>query len=116
MCLRVASHPQDPINHTGPVEFQDIIIEEGQMFLLPGNTPHSPIRFADTIGLVIERFRTAEHTDKLRWYCEQCTGLVHEESFRCEDIVNQLKLIMQSYSSNVDLRTCKACGHVNPTK
>lgn len=38
-------------------EFQDVPIKEGEIFLLPGNTPHSPQRFPDTVGLVIEQKR-----------------------------------------------------------
>ena len=41
--------------------------QEGEVFLLPGNTPHSPQRFADTVGLVIEQRRRPDNTDKLRW-------------------------------------------------
>lgn len=34
--------------------FKSVPIPQGHCFLLPGNVPHSPQRFADTLGLVIE--------------------------------------------------------------
>lgn len=107
MCLRVHEEGR----------FRDIIIGEGQMFLLPGNTPHNPIRFADTIGLVIERRRLPEeHIDHLRWYCDRCGQVVYEESFFVADINNQLKPVIERYAGDDSLRTCKACGHINSPK
>jgi 3-hydroxyanthranilate 3,4-dioxygenase len=64
--------------------FRDIHINEGEMFLLPGmltlhftggsihyahsgNTPHNPVRFADTVGIVIERTRPEASFGMSKW-------------------------------------------------
>ena len=36
---------------------KDININEGEIFLLPSKVPHSPQRFENTVGLVVERKR-----------------------------------------------------------
>ncbi|KAK5666735.1 3-hydroxyanthranilic acid dioxygenase [Batrachochytrium dendrobatidis] len=97
-------------------EFKDIPIKENEMFLLPGNVPHNPVRFENTVGVVLERKRPAGSLDHLRWYCEQCTEIVYQESFHCTNLGTQLKPVIQRYFASEDLRTCKKCGHVNPTK
>ena len=44
-------------------EFVDITIGEGDIFLLPPRVPHSPQRFRDTVGIVVERPRAAHELD-----------------------------------------------------
>lgn len=41
--------------------------DQGNIFLLPGRVPHSPQRYANTMGLVIERERKKEELDGLMW-------------------------------------------------
>ena len=43
----------------------DIPIKQGELFLLPGNTPHSPMRPEGTVGLVIELKRSENENDGL---------------------------------------------------
>ncbi|OWK10635.1 HAAO [Cervus elaphus hippelaphus] len=45
---------------------RDMVIRQGEIFLLPAGVPHSPQRFANTVGLVIERKRLKTELDGLR--------------------------------------------------
>ncbi len=90
----------------------DIPIKEGEMFLLPPHTPHSPQRPAGTVGLVLERVRREGEMDKLIWYCENCDKKLNEETFALKDIVNQLKEALEAYINDVQKRTCEHCGTV----
>jgi 3-hydroxyanthranilate 3,4-dioxygenase len=91
---------------------ETIDIREGDMFLLPPRIPHSPRRPANTVGIVIERYRKEGEMDKLMWFCEKCAHKLHEATFPMTDIVNQLPVIMNAFFADEDLRTCKECGTV----
>lgn len=91
---------------------ETIDIREGEMFLLPPRIPHSPQRPANTVGLVIERYRRNGENDKLMWFCENCNHLLHEASFEMKDIVHQLPVVMNAFMASEDLRTCKKCGAI----
>ena len=51
---------------------KDIVIKEGECFMLPSRIPHSPQRFENTVGMVIERERLDKETDGLRWDPRDC--------------------------------------------
>ena len=93
-------------------EFKDIHINEGDIYLLPGKVPHSPQRFTNTIGLVVEQKREAHHVDALEWYCEKCGNLLFRETFNVSNIVTELPPLMNKFMGNEDLRTCKKCSAV----
>lgn len=89
---------------------KDIIIKEGEMFLLPPKIPHSPQRPANTIGLVVERQRLEHEDDGLIWYCENCNTVMYEEYFHMGDIVKQLQGIFERFYTNPEYSTCQQCG------
>jgi len=93
---------------------RDIPIREGEMLLLPPNVPHSPQRGADTVGLVLERRRAPGEEDRFRWYCDRCHAVVHEAALFVSDLGTQLKPVLETYRTDERLRTCRACGAVNP--
>ncbi len=90
----------------------DIHINEGDIFLLPPRTPHSPQRGPNTVGLVIERKREKKELDGFMWYCENCGEKVYEEYEYVTDIVKQLPPIFERFYDNPGNCTCKKCGTV----
>ena len=90
----------------------DIPIDEGEIFLLPANLPHSPRRPANTIGLVIERTRHAGEFDGFQWYCENCGHKLYEEFVEVSNIETQLPQVFDRFFGNRAHRTCKQCGTV----
>lgn len=92
--------------------FRDIPIREGEMFLLPPDTPHNPVRFADTVGIVLEQPRPKDSKDRLRWYCQKCGHIVHEASFHCTDLGTQIKEAVNSFKEDEEKRKCKNCGEL----
>jgi 3-hydroxyanthranilate 3,4-dioxygenase len=94
--------------------FVDIPIREGEIFLLPPRVPHSPQRFKDTVGIVVERPRAPDELDGFMWFCPRCANKLHEEFLHVADIVKDLPPVFARFNANVGARTCKRCGHVAP--
>lgn len=90
----------------------DINIKEGEIFLLPARTPHSPRRPENTVGLVMEVNRPSGMLDAFQWYCENCGNKLYEEKMQVTDIVQDLPGVMEKFYANEELRTCKKCGTV----
>ncbi len=91
---------------------RDIHINEGDIFLLPPKTPHSPQRAANTVGLVMERKRLEHELDGFMWFCESCSSKLYEEFLPVKDIVKQLPPVFDRFYSSIDNRTCKNCGNI----
>jgi 3-hydroxyanthranilate 3,4-dioxygenase len=95
-------------------EQRGIPIREGEMLLLPPRVPHSPQRFADTVGIVVERARLPHELDGFMWFCENCSSKLYEEHVYVDDIVEQLPPIFERFYASEKKRTCDECGTVMP--
>ncbi len=89
---------------------KDIPIRQGEIFLLPPRTPHSPQRGPNTVGLVIEHKRAEKELDGFLWYCENCGSKMYEEFHYIDNIVTQLPPIFERFYDNAENSTCKKCG------
>ena len=89
-----------------------IPIKQGEMFLLPGKTPHQPRRPAGSVGLVIECKREdREMKDGLLWFCDKCNNKLHETYFVLHNIETDFIPRFKEFYGSKELRTCNECGH-----
>ncbi|KAJ6634265.1 hypothetical protein lerEdw1_014097 [Lerista edwardsae] len=98
MCLKIIENGE---------KHKDVHIKEGEMFLLPARIPHSPQRYENTVGLVIERKRLKTETDGLRYYVGESTDVLFERWFYCDDLGTQLTPIIQEFFSSQQYQTGK---------
>ena len=94
----------------------DIPIRAGEILMLPPLVPHSPQRFANSIGLVVERKRLDHELDGFVWYCDNCNHKLYEEFLYIDDIVGQLPPIFERFYGSEDNRTCDKCGTVKDAR
>lgn len=98
-------------------QHEDIIIREGDVFLLPPHVRHSPQRpIPGSIGLVVESPRVNGMKDGFEWFCMKCKGLVYRVEVEVKDIVKDLPPLYEAFYGDEKARTCKACGEVHPGK
>jgi 3-hydroxyanthranilate 3,4-dioxygenase len=91
---------------------ETIVVNEGDIFCLPANTPHQPRRGVGTIGLVIEQVRKDTEIDACEWYCEQCNHQLHRATFFCGNIETDLPKIFNEFYSDAAKRQCMQCNFV----
>ncbi|KAM6916046.1 3-hydroxyanthranilate 3,4-dioxygenase [Xenentodon cancila] len=97
MCLKVIENGKH----------KDVLIKEGEMFLLPARIPHSPQRQANTVGLVVERRRLLTETDCLRYNVDNTTDILFERWFYCQNLGTQLVPIIKEFMASKQCATGK---------
>jgi 3-hydroxyanthranilate 3,4-dioxygenase len=88
----------------------DLNIREGDIFLLPPRTPHSPQRPAGTVGLVLERKRQPHEKDGFLWICTNCGEKLYEEYLYVTDLVKDLPPVFDRFYGSEKNTTCRKCG------
>ncbi len=89
----------------------DVPINEGEIFLLPAKTLHSPQRGANTVGLVVE-VKRPHIKDAVYWYCPQCGEELYSAHYNFDQIGTELSPVLEKFHESEALRTCKQCGAI----
>jgi 3-hydroxyanthranilate 3,4-dioxygenase len=91
-----------------------VTIGEGEIFVCPGGLPHSPRRFENTWGLVMERCRRSQEQEEFIWFCEQCDERVYSRGVNQEGVASQVAAVYKEFNGDQALRRCRGCGYVFP--
>lgn len=88
-------------------EPRDVTIKQGEVFVLPGGVPHSPQRFENTVGVVIERGRDQDREyDGLRYYVDETnTEILWQRYFHCQDLGKELVPLIKSFFDSEECKT-----------
>jgi len=85
---------------------KDVVIKEGEIFMLPGGIPHSPQREENTVGLVIERTRPENELDGLVYYVDDSNEkTLWRRFFHVTDLGKQLGPLIKEYFASEEHNT-----------
>jgi len=81
---------------------KDIRIGEGEIFLLPAYVEHSPQRFAESLGCVVERDRNQEEKDCVRYFVNDSNNseILWERWFHLSDVVKDLPPVIRQFNES----------------
>ena len=96
-------------------EKQVVDLQAGDVFLVPAGIPHSPVRSAGSVGLVVEIKNKEGKKDGLLWFCNHCNHQLHEVYFTLQDIEKDFLKHFRDFYHSETLRTCASCGEIMPT-
>jgi 3-hydroxyanthranilate 3,4-dioxygenase len=74
-----------------------VVVREGEIYLLPSHVRHSPQRPEGCIGLVIERYRQPGEVDALEWY-DEAGNLEFRGEFLIENIEQDLAMVQAAWA------------------
>ncbi|CEF69114.1 3-hydroxyanthranilate 3,4-dioxygenase [Strongyloides ratti] len=86
----------------------DLVIPEGHIFMLPAKMEHSPQRFENTLGMVIERERLETEFDCVRYFTsDECDSILFERWFHLKDVVKDLPPIIKEFMESEEKKNMK---------
>ena len=98
-------------------KIEDLIVRQGDVFMLPRHMRHSPQRpQPGSIGMVVEGNRLPGDRDGFEWFCFNCGGLVHRVEIELKDINTDLPPLYEAFYGSEAQRTCPHCGTIHPGK